>query len=161
MRTPSGDRVRAVVAPRMPDFCTPRRGVRQTVDAALASLHRLGVEPERVVLRAAGAGWAPGTVVNQEPAAGQIVAPETRLVLEVAGTGALESLPYPLREDSEDDMRVDALFALFDTPLLRVRHAVRQAGGFLELRADEPATALRWIEGIFRISPRSWSKRRW
>jgi hypothetical protein len=145
----------------MPDFCTPRRGVRQTVDTALASLQRLGVEPERVVLRAAGAGWVPGTVITQEPAAGHELTPETRIVLDVAGTGALESLPYPLREDSEDDLRVDALFALFDTPLLRVRHAVRQAGGFLELRPENPATLLRWIEGIFQVSPKPWSKRRW
>lgn len=161
MRTPSGDRVRAVVVSRMPDFCTPRRGVRQTVDAALASLQRLGVEPERVVLRAAGAGWVSGTVVRQDPPPGHQLTPETRLVLEVAGTGALESLPYPLRDDSDDDLRVDALFALFDTPLLRVRHVVRQAGGFLEIHPDEPATALRWIEGIFHVAPRAWSKRRW
>ena len=158
----SGDGRRAADnAVRMPDFCSPRRGVRQTVDAALASLEQLGVEPDRVVLRAAGAGWVSGTVVGQVPAAGAQLTPETRLELDVAGTGALESLPYPLREDSDDAMRVDALFALFDAPILRVRHAVRQAGGFLELRPDEVSTALRWIEGIFHVSPAAWPKRRW
>jgi hypothetical protein len=127
----SGDGRRAAdTAVRMPDFCSPRRGVRQTVDAALASLEQLGVEPDRVVLRAAGAGWVTGTVVGQVPAPGVQLTPETRVELDVAGTGALESLPYPLREDSDDAMRVDALFALFDAPILRVRHAVRQAGGF-------------------------------
>jgi len=67
----SGDGRRAAdTAVRMPDFCSPRRGVRQTVDAALASLEQLGVEADRVVLRAAGAGWVTGTVVGQVPAAG-------------------------------------------------------------------------------------------
>lgn len=159
MRTPNV--VRAVQTARMPDFCTPLRGVRQTADAALSSLQHLGVEAERVVLYAAGAGWVVGTVIAQEPAPGVELTPETRVVLHVAGTGALESLPYPLREDSQDDMRVDAVFALFDTPLLRVAHAVRQASGFLELRPDNPATALRWLEGIFHVSAKPWSKRRW
>ena len=159
MRTPSASR--AVLLARMPDFCAPTRGVRQTVDAALSSLQRLGVESERVVLYAAGAGWVPGTIVAQEPTPGTELTPETRVVLHVAGTGALESLPYPLRDDSDDDLRVDGLFALFDTPLLRVRHAVRQASGFLELRSDNPATALRWLEGIFYVSAKAWSKRRW
>ena len=147
--------------PRMPDFCAPRRGVRHSIDSAIPALERLGVDAERVVLRSAGAGWIPGTVVAQEPAAGTELGSQTRVVLEVAGTGSLESLPFALREDSDAEMRADAIFALFDNPLLKLRFAVRQGGGFLELRPDEPATSLRWIEGIFRISPNPWPKRRW
>ena len=79
----------------------------------------------------------------------------------MGGTGALESLPFALREDSDDDMRADAIFALFDNPILKLRHTVRMGGGFLELRPDQPPTALRWIDGIFRVSAEPWPKRRW
>ena len=145
----------------MPDFATPRRGIRHSIDSALQSLERIGVEIDRVVIRRAGAGWPVGTVVGQEPAAGVALTDRTRIVLAVAGTGSLESLPFPLREDSDDDVRADELFALFDSPLGKLGHAVRTGGGFLELRPDDPSTALRWIEGIFKFSARTWPKRRW
>lgn len=145
----------------MPDFASPRRGVRHSIDSALQSLERLGVDIDRVVIRRAGAGWPIGTIVAQEPLAGVALSDRTRIVLSVAGTGSLESLPFPLREDSEDDFRIDELFALFDSPFGKLGHAVRTGGGFLELRPDEPSTALRWIEGIFKFSARSWPKRRW
>lgn len=145
----------------MPDLAAPRRGVRHTLDTALQTLGRLGVDDDRVIVKRAGAGWTPGTIVAQEPLPGTELGEQTRVVLVVAGTGALESLPFPLREDSDADMRVDELFALFDSPLGKLGHAVRMGGGFLELRPDDPSTALRWIEGIFRIPARSWPKRRW
>ncbi len=151
----------ALEPPRMPDLVTPRRGIRQTVDSALPSLDRLGVELDRIVLRSAGAGWTTGTVVAQQPPPGTEIGPQTRVVLDVAGIGALDSLPFPLREDSDGDMAADAFFALFDNPLGKLGHEVRLGGGFLELRADDPSTALRWIEGIFRLSTRPWAKRRW
>jgi hypothetical protein len=145
----------------MPDLATPRRGVRHTIDTALQALGRMGIDIDRVVIRRAGAGWKPGMVVGQEPAPGVEVGDQTRVVLKVAGTGSLESLPFPLREDSDSEMRVDELFALFDSPLGKLGHAVRMGGGFLDLRPDDPSTALKWIEGIFRIPARSWPKRRW
>jgi type VI secretion system (T6SS) VasB/ImpH family protein/PASTA domain-containing protein len=145
----------------MPDFCAPRRGVRQTIDSAIPSLERLGIEPGQIVLRSAGAGWLPGTVVAQEPAPGTPLGEQTRIVLDVAGTGSLESVPFALREDSDDDMRVDALFALFDNPLRKLSYTVRRGGGFLQLHPDDPTGALRWVEGIFRVPARPWAKRRW
>jgi hypothetical protein len=146
---------------RMPDFCAPRRGVRQTIDAAIPALERLGVEADRIVLRSAGGGWIAGTVVAQEPAPGTELGSQTRIVLSIAGSGALESLPFALREESDEEMRADAIFALFDNPILKLRHTVRSGGGFLAVRPDQPATSLRWIEGIFRLSPEPWPKRRW
>jgi hypothetical protein len=145
----------------MPDFATPRRGVRHTIDTALQTLERLGVDFDRIVIRRAGAGWPTGTVVAQEPAAQSILTDQSRIVLSIAGTGSLESFPFPLREDSDQDLRADEFFALFDNPIGKLGHSVRRGGGFLELRPDEPATALRWIEGLFQISAQSWPKRRW
>jgi len=146
---------------RMPDFCSPRRGVRHTVDSAIQSLERLGVDLDQLVLRSAGRGWIRGTVVRQDPEPGVELTDQTRIVLEVAGTGTLGSHPFALREDSDDDLRLDALFALFDNPLGKVSHAVRRGGGFLQLHPDDPSGALRWIEGIFRVSVKPWTKRRW
>ena len=146
---------------RMPDLATPRRGLRHTIDTALQTLERLGVDFDRVVVRRAGAGWETGTIVGQEPAAGTELGEQTRVVLSVAGTGALESLPFSLREDSDEELRADELFALFDNPLGKLGHTVRMGGGFLELRPDDPSTSLRWIEGLFQISAQSWPKRRW
>lgn len=148
-------------APCMPNFSDPRRGIRHTVDSAIPALERLGVDADRMVLKSAGGGWISGTVVAQEPPAGTELGTQTRVVLSIAGSGALESLPFALREDSDEDMRADAIFALFDNPILKLRHAVRSGGGFLELRPDQPSTSLRWIEEIFRISSRAWPKRRW
>jgi hypothetical protein len=145
----------------MPDLCTPRRGTRHRIDSAIPALERLGVDPERIVLRSAGGGWIPGTIVAQEPPSGSELTSQTRVVLDVAGTSALQSLPFALREDSDEEMRADAIFALFDNPLLKLRYAVREGGGYLELRPSDPATAQRWIEGIFRVSPTPWPKRRW
>src|SRR4051812_8244917 len=130
---------------RMPDLATPRRGVRHTIDTALQTLERMGVDIDRVVIRRAGAGWVPGAVVAQTPAPDTEVGEQTRVVLVVAGTGSLESYPFPLREDSDTDMRADELFALFDNPLAKLGHAVRMGGAFLELRPDDPSTALKWI----------------
>ena len=69
-RGPMARSVEAAPIPRMPNLCDPRRGVRQTIDAAIPTLERLGVTADRIVLKSAGGGWIEGTVVLQEPSAG-------------------------------------------------------------------------------------------
>ncbi|MEO8451211.1 MAG: type VI secretion system baseplate subunit TssG [Gemmatimonadota bacterium] len=145
----------------MPDFCTPERGVRQTVDAAVPALLRLGVAMDQLILQSAGAGWARGTIVEQSPAPGTPLEPGSRIVLDVAGTGSLESLPFPLRDSNEGDFRSDRLFALFDNPLLKIGHHLRAAGGMLALHPDDPAGAYRWIVEIFGVKAEQWARERW
>lgn len=145
----------------MPDLVTPTRGVRHTVDSAIPTLDRLGVPPERVVLESAGAGWQRGTIVRQQPAPGEPLTPRTRVVLHVAGTGALDSMPFPLRDADDREFRVDRLLALFDNPLLKVAYHLRDAGGYLTLRPGDLDGAVRWLEEIFHIPSGSWPRELW
>ena len=145
----------------MPDFCSPARGVRQTLDAALPALLRLGVAMDQLVLQSAGAGWVRGAIVGQSPAAGTPVEPSTRIVLQVAGTGSLETLPFPLRDSNEGEFRSDRLFALFDNPLLKLGYHLRAAGEMLDLHPDDPAGAYRWIVEIFGVKAEQWARERW
>ncbi|HEU0051762.1 MAG TPA: PASTA domain-containing protein, partial [Longimicrobium sp.] len=148
---------------RMPDFCSPRRVFHHDLDTAFAALGALGVDPERITVRSAGPGWRPGVVVGQSPAPDAPLTPRTPVSLTVVGAGGVDLLPYPLREGDHEVFGVDALLALFDSPLHKLALHVRRAGGFLALRPDEPATALRWIEEIFglRIDPVSFPSAGW
>lgn len=145
----------------MPDLCSPRRGVRHTIDSAIPSLLRLGVEMERIVLESAGPGWVRGTVVRQQPAPGAPVTDETRITLWIAGVGSIESLPFPMRDSAQGEFRSDALFGLFDNHFLRLSHHLRAAGGLLDLHPDDPEGAYRWIVEIFRLPIEPWPKERW
>jgi len=145
----------------MPDFCQARRGVRQTVASAVPALLRLGVDQNRIVLASAGAGWHPGTIVTQSPAPRTTLGPQTRVVLGVAGTGAFESLPFPLRERSETEFVAERLFAVFDNPIKKLSYYLAEGGGYLELHPDDHAGALRWIEEVFKVSAKPFARERW
>jgi hypothetical protein len=145
----------------MPDFVRPRRGARHTLDTALRALRALGVDDGRVVVVSAGAGWAPGAVVRQHPAAGSPLGAEARVTLAVSGAGALEALPYALRDTDESAFGVDPLLALFDSPVHKLRHHLRVGAEFFALRAGDPATARRWIEYVFQLDPTPWAPLRW
>jgi hypothetical protein len=137
----------------MPDLCTPRRGFRHDLDSAYGTLRRLGVDPERIRVQSAGLGWHPGTVLRQSPPPGAPLGPRTPVVLTVAGAGALDLLPYPLRDEHATEFRADRLMALFDNPLHKLALHVRQAGGFLALHPDDAVVTQRWIEEIFQLAP--------
>lgn len=145
----------------MPDLVSPRRGVRHSLDSAIPTLLRLGVEMDRIVLQSAGPGWVKGTVISQHPAAGAPLTPETRVILHVAGAGALDTAPFPMRDSADGEFRIDRLFALFDNHFLRLLHHIRAAGGLLDLHPDDPEGANRWITEIFRLSSAPWPKERW
>ncbi|WP_420127645.1 type VI secretion system baseplate subunit TssG [Longimicrobium sp.] len=145
----------------MPDLCTPRRGFRHDLDSAVTTLRRLGVEADRVVVRAAGPGWARGTVLRQTPEPGAELSPRTRVTLAVAGAGGVDLLPYPLRDAGDEGFGVDGVMALFDNPLEKLALHVRGAGGFLALHPDDDAVTLRWIEEIFGLSPAPFPRECW
>lgn len=144
----------------MPDFCRPRRGTRASVDTAVASLLHLGVGADRIVAESAGPGWPAGVIARQEPAPGTALTGKTRVVLAVGGAGALDTLAFPLRDKHDDELRVAALLALADNPILKLRIFLRQAGGFLAPRAEDPVSALRWME-LFYLSSDPWPRDLW
>jgi hypothetical protein len=116
---------------------------------------------DRIVLRSAGPGWPPGTILRQSPPPGTPLTPASRVELSVAGPGALESLPFPLRGEEANGFGADALFALFDSPLLKAHEHVREAGGYLRLERDRPTTALRWLHEIFQCERVAIDERWW
>lgn len=145
----------------MPNLVAPARGARHTVDSAVPALLRLGVDPARIVLKSAGPGWAPGTVVAQDPAPGTDLGSAPRVVLQVSSAGAINSLPYPMRDSAEGEFRADRLFGLFDDHFLKLGVHIRAAGGLLNLTPDDPVGAYRWITDIFGVRAEQWPEHRW
>ncbi|MEZ4455800.1 MAG: type VI secretion system baseplate subunit TssG [Gemmatimonadales bacterium] len=79
----------------------------------------------------------------------------------MAGSGAVESLPFPMRDTAEGEFRIDSLFSLFDNHFLRLSHHLRAAGGLLDLHPDDPEGAARWIVEIFRLPTEPFPRERW
>jgi hypothetical protein len=145
----------------MPDLAGVRRTARHRIDSALLTLLRLGVDFGRIVLESAGPGESSGAVVAQDPAPGERVTPASRIVLRVGGSGLLDLMPFPLRDESDTEFRADRLFALFDNPAIKLGFFLRQGGAYLALHADEPQTARRWLEDLFAIPADPWPADRW
>ena len=150
------DTVATVLPTTMPDFCTPMRGVRQDIDAALATLRHLAVPLDRVRIERIGGGWKKGTVVRQLPAPGSVIRATTRVVLFVSAPAAVDALPYALRHEQEGVFGVVELLPVLDSPTAKLEAFVRDAGGFLELRPEDPRTAWRWIREIFAVHLPTW-----
>ena len=153
---------------RMPDLVRISRGLRHTVDSALATLARLGLA-DRVFLEAAGPGGPPGSIVGQEPAAGTPL-DERGVTLRVAGPGGALHLPFAVRSRTRPGhsgeagaglppppLEADRLLALFDDQVLRLASFVRRAGGYLRLDAARPEPARRWVEGVFQLPAGPWT----
>jgi hypothetical protein len=145
----------------MPDLAGVRRTVRHRLDSALLALLRLGVEHSRIVLESGGPGESDGAILAQDPAPGTTLTPNSRVVLRVGGPGGLDMMPFPLRDESETEFRLDRLFAIFDNPALKLGFYLRQGGGYLALHADEPLTARRWLEELLALSAAPWPDARW
>jgi hypothetical protein len=145
----------------MPDLAGIRRSVRHRVDSAVLTLLRLGVDFGRIVLESAGPGESAGAVVSQDPLPGTELTPASRIVLRVGGSGAMDLMPFPLRDESETELRGDRFFAIFDNPALKLGFFLRHGGGYLALHPDEPLTARRWLEDLFAIPVDSWPMERW
>jgi PASTA domain/Type VI secretion, TssG len=145
----------------MPDLVRARRLARQTIDSALTTLYALGVDDSRVVIESAGRGWEPGTIVEQSPAPGTALTPRTRVVLRVAGASAINTLPFAMRDEDENEFRSDRLFALFDSPLAKLAYRVRRGGDYFVASPDDMVRTRRWIEEIFQLNAERWSEERW
>lgn len=137
----------------MPDFCRPRRGVRQTMQAALKSLRALGVDAERIQIRRIGSGWPENSVVSQVPEPGVVLAPLSRIALMISAPSAVDALPFAMRDDVEGSMSTDRLLPILDTPIAKLEAFVNDAGGFFELRPERAVTAWRWVREIFALEP--------
>lgn len=145
----------------MPNLVRAHRLARQTIDSALTTLYALGVDDSRVVVESAGRGWEAGTIVEQSPAPGTPLSARTRVVLKVAGPSAIDTLPFAMRDEHEQEFRSDRFFALFDSPLAKLAHRVRRGGDYFVASPDDMVRTRRWIEEIFQLSAERWSEERW
>ena len=146
----------------MPDLSRGTRLFRHDSWSAIAALATLGISLERIVIEYAGGGWKIDTVVGQSPAAGTELLVNSRVVLKIAGTGTLESLPFPLREESsEGALRGDRICAILDLPLARLRAYVQSGAGHFRLSPTDPLTARRWIEDVMCASSAPWTSDEW
>ena len=147
--------------PRMPDLCRPRRGARHSLDTALRTLAACGVDDTRVTVESVGPGWPDGQLARQWPLSGTRLDGGIRVVLGVGGIGALDALPYALRDVTDSPFGVDALLALLDTPTFKLRFHLRAGGDFFALRDGDLVSARRWIEQVFQLDPTPWAPQRW
>jgi predicted component of type VI protein secretion system len=148
-------------AREMPDLVRAGRLARQSIDSALTTLYARGVDDARIVIESAGRGWEPGTIVEQTPPPGTALTARTRVVLEVAGASAIDSLPFAMRDEDENEFRSDRFFALFDSPLAKLAHRVRRGGDYFVASPDDMVRTRRWIEEIFQLSAERWTEQRW
>ena len=148
-------------AREMPDLVRAGRLARQSIDSALTTLYALDVDDSRVVIESAGRGWEPGTIVEQTPPPGTPLTARTRVVLKVAGASAIDSLPFAMRDEDENEFRSDRFFALFDSPLAKLAHRVRRGGDYFVASPDDMVRTRRWIEEIFQLSAERWTEERW
>lgn len=138
---------------RMPDFCRPRRGVRQTMQAALKSLRALGIDADRIQIRRIGSGWPDKAVVAQVPEAGTPLTALTRVALMISAPSAVDALPFSMRDEIDGAMGTDQLLPILDTPIAKLEAFVNDSGGFFELRPERSTTAWRWVREIFQLDP--------
>lgn len=158
----------------MPDLTSGSRGFRHSADSALRTLRYMGVT-RRTVLEAAGPGSHPGSIVEQSPAPGALITATTVIHLKVAGVGGFHNLPFALRSISRTTLAthehqtlgvnrslgVDRVVASIDDQVLKLKHAVREAGGYLDLQPGRLDVARRYLREIFDVDPTIWSQERW
>lgn len=144
---------------RMPDFCDSSHSFHHTVDSALDVLSELDISPARITIRMAGRGWQPFWVVEQFPAAGDPLGPDTSIVLHIAGLGLFHSLPVGMWDRGGDaELGTKEIFELFDDPLQKTARWIRAGERLLDLRPDRTDACSRWIS-LFGLNPEDWPPR--
>lgn len=133
--------------PLMPDLCDRRQKLHYVT--AIIILHKLGVDPGAVHLRAVGPFLNyRGEVHSQEPAPGTPLHPDTEISLDVGYSSVVDYLPYQFFHGLEGVSRLSsvhwedrarALMAPFDGSVIRwtaeARHEViRFSGGATDRR---------------------------
>ena len=64
-------------------------------------------------------------------------------------------------DEDDREFRADRLIGLFDSPLNKLAHHIREASGYFVVRPDDPASCLRWIQDVFHVDGSAWPVERW
>jgi hypothetical protein len=147
--------------PVMPDFSHSFHGFHHTIDSALETLSSHGISASRITVRMAGLGWPDHWVIEQDPAPGAELTPDVRLTLDVAGLGFFQALPVGMWDKGgEAEPGTFEIVQVFDDPLQKAAHWVRQGARLFDIRPDNHRACRRWIE-LFGLDPESWPRENW
>ncbi len=146
---------------RMPDFARSFYGFHHTVDSALDILDKNGLPAARVTVRMAGLGAPDRWVVRQLPEAGAVIDGATKVELWVSGLGYFETLPVGMwHRGTEAEPGVDDVVRVFDDPLQKAVHWVREGARLFDVRPDNRAACARWMR-LFGLDPEQWPPENW
>lgn len=145
----------------MPDLCQGTHGFHHTLDSALDVLARMGVSSSRITIRMAGPGWPSYWVVAQSPAPGSALAPDVMLSLSIAGPSFFRSLPAGMWDTGgELEPGTQEIVELFDDPLQKAAHWIRQGARLFDVSPDNLPACSRWL-ALFGITPEEWPSEKW
>jgi hypothetical protein len=140
----------------MPDLVGGRYAFHHTLDSALNVLSDFRIPPNRVTIAMAGFGWPTSLVVGQDPPAGAPVTPDRSITLHIAGAGLFSDLPAGMWErGGEAQPGTEELVGLFDDPLQKMAHWIREGGPLFDVRRDNLAACARWL-ALFGIAAEDW-----
>jgi hypothetical protein len=160
--TPGSSSPAAPSVSRMPDLSGGSPAHRHTIHSALASLAALAVASERISIRCSGREALPsGTVVAQQPAAGQPLHPDTQIHLHVAGLGFSHALPTGMWDSGgESAGGTREIFEAFDDPLQKLRHWFHEGAPLFRIAPEDSAACARWL-ALFGVDAEEWPRPLW
>jgi hypothetical protein len=145
----------------MPSLAAGTAGFRHTVGSALEVLADLGVPASRVTIRMAGLGYPSRWVVQQDPPAGAPLDGSVTIALSIAGLGYYHALPVGMWDSGGDrELGTQELVELFDDPIQKAGHWIREGARLFELRRENLTTCGRWI-ALFGLDPEEWPTDMW
>jgi hypothetical protein len=140
----------------MPDFSHATSGFHHTVDSALRSLFALGISPSRITVRMAGRGFPTGQVIEQSLPPGAWLGPAVHIKLTIAGMGIYNALPVGMWDaGTETHLGTREIIEIFDDPLQKGAHWVREGARIFDISAQNQAACARWIS-LFGLNPNDW-----
>lgn len=145
----------------MPNFAHSFHGFHHTLDSALEVLDARGISPARISVRMTGRGYPDCWVIDQTPKPGQPITPDARVILTVSGLGYFHHLPVGMWDKGgESEPGTQELVEVFDDPLQKVGHWIRQGARLFDLRPDDYNACQRWI-ALFGINAEDWPQDIW
>lgn len=147
--------------PLMPDFCQGTHAFHHTIDSALDVLAAMGISSRRITISVAGAGAPAYWIVEQSPSAGDRLTADTEIALSIAGRGFFDALPSGMWESGgEAEPGTHEIVSVFDDPLQKAAHWMREGARFFDVRPDNPSACARWLS-LFGIETSNWPEQDW
>jgi hypothetical protein len=146
---------------RMPDLARSTHAYHHTLDSALETLYQLNISPFRITIRMTASGLPEGWVVRQSPAPGAPLTDGDLVTLWISGAGIFRALPAPMWDKgNESEPGTEELIELYDDPLEKARHWLREGAKLFDISPDNLAACARWI-ALFGWTKDEWPVESW